>query len=177
MTQPLHNDDAFWDRQPTALEAAFYNAQLQRQEHEASERARKIFGECLFQLTQLGMREDRARSMLGKWRRQAGDDARLIEIIRTAYNNGTPDPVSYVTKALAGARQRSEKIEGLQKSQWTLLGWEKPTPSPTGLRFKGQTRGQVWRDPFGKTTILPAPDNITPPNLDEDPGIPLDKAA
>lgn len=177
MNQCQRDDDEFWDRQPTALEIAYYNAQLQRQENDASERARKIFGECLLKLIQLGMAESKARSMLGKWRRQASNDKLLIEVIKVAHDIGTPDPVSYVTKAIAGAKQRAEKIQSLQKSEWTLLGWEKPTRGPGGLRFKGQARGQVWRDPFGKTTVLPAPDNITPPNLDEDPGIALDKAA
>lgn len=169
------NDD--WDRAPTALEIAHYNAMLNRKVDAASEKARAIFGECLRKLIQLGMKQAQARSMLGKWRSQAADDDMLIRVINIAHSTSATDPVSYVTKAIAGAKQRTDKTAALQKSEWTLLGWEPPKYVAGRPRFKGQARGQVWRDPFGKISILPAPDDVVPPTLDDDPGILLDKAA
>src|SRR3546814_1045529 len=78
MSDPIIDDD-LWDRQPTAYELAHYNAVLKREANRASERARAIFGTCLLQLTQLGMKQAQARSMLGKWRSKAGDDDRSEE--------------------------------------------------------------------------------------------------
>jgi hypothetical protein len=177
MNPAIEDDDADWDREPTALEAAHYNAMLDRAAQQASERARAIFGTCLLQLTKLGMKEGHARSMLGKWRGAAKDDALLIRTVKAAYDNGTPDPVSYITKAIAAAKQRSSRITNLQRSEWTLIGWEAPKLVAGQPRFKNGARGQVWRDPFGKMTVLPAADNVTPPSLDEDPGYQMDKAA
>lgn len=173
----IHNDDAAWDRPPTAFEIAHYDALLNKQANAASERARAIFGTCLLQLTQLGMKQGQARSMLGKWRSKAKDDDLLIRVVKAAHAAGTPDPVSYITKAIAGSQERTEKVTALQKAEWTLLGWESPKVVAGRQRFKGAVRGQVWRDPFGKLSILPPPDNVSPPTLDEDPGITLDKAA
>ena len=165
-----YDEDAEWDRQPTALEIAHYNSLLLKTANEASERARKIFGECLLKLTQLGMREGQARSMLGKWRGQAKDDARLISVITKAHEMATPDPVSYVTKALKGSQEREAKTVALQKSSWTLLGWEPPRFTAQGVKYKTGVRGQVWRDPFGKETVLPPKPGVAPPSHEQDPG-------
>lgn len=173
----IFDDGLDWDRQPTALEMAHYDAIMTREQNRASERARAIFGTCLLQLKQLGMKEAQARSMLGKWRAKAKDDEQLIRVVKSAHDKAVPDPVSYITRAIAGAVERSNKTDALQKSEWQLLGWESPKIIAGKARFKGQVRGQVWRDPFGKISILPAPDGVEPPTTDEDPGIILDKAA
>ena len=172
----FYDDDASWDRQPTAFEIAHYNSVLTRQANAASERARAIFGTCLLQLTQLGMKQPQARSMLGKWRAKAKDDALLIRVVKNAHELGTPDPIGYITKALAGSQDRVDRVTALQKAEWTLLGWEPPKMIAGRPRFKADRRGQVWRDPFGKLSILPAPDDVIPPTLEENPGIILDKA-
>lgn len=171
------DDGLDWDNPPTALEAAHYDALLNRSAQQASERARAIFGTCLLQLKKLGMKEGHARSMLGKWRRDANDDALLIRLVKTAYDNGTPDPISYIKKAIDGAKQRTDETVSIQKAQWTLLGWEPPKIVAGKARFKNAKRGQVWRDPFGNISILPADDSLTPPTVDEDPGYQMDKAA
>src|SRR3546814_13433650 len=88
--------------------------------------------------------------MLGKWRSKAGDDDTLIRVVAAAHKAGTPDPVSYITKALAGSQERTEKVAALQKAEWSLLGWEPPKYVAGKPRFKGAVRGQVWRDPYGK---------------------------
>lgn len=173
----FEDDDLEWSRPLTALEVAHYDSMLNKAANQASERARAIFGTCLHQLTKLGMKEGHARSMLGKWRRAAGDDALLIRTVKAAYDTGTPDPVSYITKALAASKERGTKVVSLQKSEWTLLGWEAPRMVAGQLRFKAGRRGQVWRDPFGKLSILPADDSITPPTVDEDPGYAMEQAA
>lgn len=172
----IHQDDAFWERQPTALEVAHYNAVLTRTANDASERARKIFGDCLLKLLHLGMKETNARSMLGRWRSQAKDDALLIRVIEAAHKMGTPDPVSYVTKAIKAAKSRGAQTVALQKSSWTLLGWEAPRAGSTEPTFKGAVRGQVWRDPFGKETVLPPKEGTVPPTIDEDPGYQLKRS-
>lgn len=164
------HDDEEWEREPTALEIAHYNAVMTKAANDASERARKIFGECLLKLIQLGMKEANARSMLGKWRGQAKDDALLIRVIDKAHEIGTPDPVSYVTKAIKGSKERAGKTAALQKSTWTLLGWEPARITPSGPKYKGPVRGQVWRDPFGKETVLPPSQGATPPTHEQDPG-------
>src|SRR3546814_20129263 len=81
------------------------------------------------------------------------------------------DVCSSDLKALAGSQERTEKVAALQKAEWSLLGWEPPKYVAGKPRFKGAVRGQVWRDPYGKLSILPAADHIIPPSIDEDPGI------
>ncbi|AXK43786.1 hypothetical protein [Erythrobacter aureus] len=164
-----------WFRQPTALEVAHYNSILKRKADDASLRARRIFGDCLHKLTQLGMKEAQARSMLGKWRGQAKDDDLLIRTVEKAHEISSPDPVSYVTKALKEAKSRTSKTKALQKSEWTLLGWEAPTQTPAGPKYKKGERGQVWRDPFGKEVILPAKSGTALPSHEEEPGYTLDR--
>lgn len=163
-------DGADWDREPTALETAHYNDLMAKKQNDASERARKIFGDCLLKLIQLGMNQKQARSMLGKWRGQAKDDARLIAIVEKAHQIATPDPVAYITKAIKGSKDRAAKTTALQKSSWTLLGWERPRMTRGVPKYKGPSRGQVWRDPFGKETVLPAKSGLNPPTHEEDPG-------
>ena len=166
------------DRTPTALEAAHYNALLQR-ETDAKARqveaaqivARTIFGECLLGLTKLGMKEGQARGMLGKWRGKAQDDQLLIRIVRQAINISTPDPIGYVTRALAGAGSRQASAVTREKGKWELIGWEKPRMTAKGAMWKHGTRGQVWRDPFGVLKVLPAKEGAAIPGLDEDPGV------
>lgn len=172
------NDDAEWDRVPTALEAAHYDdllrrsasAEAQRKAAE-SERARVIFGECLLKLVKLGMPEGKARSMLGKWRGQAKDDQLLVRVINHAASTGTPDPISYITKAIKGAASRVATVETRAKGKWELIGWEKPRMLASGPKFRGPIRGQVWRDPFGKMKILPAEEGTVPPGLEDEPGV------
>ncbi len=166
----IHSDHDEWSRQPTALEVAHYNAMLKRRADDASLRARRIFGDCLHKLTQLGMKEVQARSMLGKWRAEAKDDDLLIRTVGKAHEISSPDPVSYVTKSLKTAKSRATKTTALQKSAWTLLGWEAPTLTPAGPKYKKGERGEVWRDPFGKEVILPAKSGTTLPSHEEEPG-------
>src|SRR3546814_6424654 len=109
------------------------------------ERARAIFGTCLLQLTQLRMKQAEARSMLGKWRSQAGDDDTLIRVVAAAHKAGTPDPVSYITKALAGSQERTEKVAALQKAEWSLLGWEPPTYVRSEERGVGKGCGMTCK--------------------------------
>ncbi len=175
------NDDAEWDRVPTALEAAHYDDLLRRsadaearRRAEESERARVIFGECLLKLVKLGLVEGKARSMLGKWRGQAKDDQLLIRIINHASSTATPDPISYITKALKGAATRVATVETRAKGKWELIGWEKPRMLPSGPKYRGSIRGQVWRDPFGKMKILPPEGGTVPPGLEDEPGVELD---
>src|SRR3546814_12829054 len=66
------------------------------------------------------------------------------------------DVCSSDLKALAGSQERTEKVAALQKAEWSLLGWEPPKYVAGKPRFKGAVRGQVWRDPYGKLSILPA---------------------
>lgn len=164
------DEEADWARQPTALEIAHYNEVLTKRSNAESERSRKIFGDCLLKLIQLGMREQQARAMLGKWRGQAKDDQRLIDVVTKAHEISTPDPVSYVTKALKKSQERVSKTKALQKSSWTLLGWEAPKRTREGFKYKHGVRGQVWLDPFGKETILPPKAGVTPPTEAEDTG-------
>ena len=132
-----------------------------------------LFGECLLILTRLGVREGQARAMLGKWRKQAQDDAMLIEIIRGAGRAAVPDPIAYVTAAIQGQGQRTSKVATIQAGAWQLLGWEQPgavSSGPSLSYWRGDLRGQVWRDQFGKLVVLPAKQRVTIPTLDEDPG-------
>lgn len=167
-----------WDRVPTALEAAHYDMLLrqaqsrdERMKAAEAERARRIFGDCLLKLIGLGMDETKARSMLGKWRGQAKDDERLVRVVTQAHEIGTPDPISYVTKALAAATQRAAKSVTRAKATWERLGWEKPRLTTKGPKWRGALRGEVWRDPFGKIKVLPPAEGTVPPGIEEDPGV------
>lgn len=173
-------DDPAWSTPPTALESAHYNRLLQLQTSRSAQRAeeaaaaaRRIFGECLHTLVRLGMKESKARTMLGKWRKTAGDDETLIAAINAASRVNSPDPVAYVTAALKERTSSKNKVEARLSHDWSLVGWEAPhkLSKPGSPRWKYQRRGQVWRDPFGLLTILETPDDTTPPSLAEDPGI------
>jgi hypothetical protein len=170
--------DDGWGSEPTALEAAHYDDLLKRQadreerrRSEQSERAKTIFGECLLRLVKLGMREAHARSMLGKWRGQAKDDEFLVRIVKQAAEIGSPDPVAYVTKALAAQHARVADVTALTKGKWTYVGWEAPRRTPKGIRWVNGSRGKVWRDPYGKLKVLPPEEGTVVPGLDDEPGI------
>lgn len=172
------DDEEFWNRAPTALESARYTAKLKaqndaeaRRKEAESERARKIFGECLRQMIELGVKEAKARPLLGKWRGQAKDDALLARIVAHAHANGTPDPVGYVTKAIEKAVTRAASSEDLMKGKWHEIGWEAPRMTPSGPRWRGEARGRVWRDPYGKLKVLPVEDGTVPPTLEDEPGV------
>lgn len=167
-----------WDHQPTALEAAHYddllrrqNIRAERQRAEREERNRMVFGDCLNKLLKLGVAEKKARSMLGKWRGQAKDDALLVRIISKASEIAAPEPVSYITKALAGSLSRSNDVEKMTKRQWEAIGWEAPRMTPRGPEWKHGSRGRVWRDPHGRLQILAAEKGTVVPGLDVEPGI------
>lgn len=164
------SDDAAWARPATALECAHFDNIMSQKANKASEQARMLFGECLLKLIQLGMKQPQARSMLGKWRGQLKDDGRLISLVNKAHDIATPDPVSYITKAIKGGQDRAAKTVALQKSSWTCLGWEAPRIVEGKVHYKGPVRGQVWRDPFGKEKIMPAKPGVVPPTHEQDPG-------
>lgn len=170
--------DEAWDATPTALEAARYTDALRRaadadarRRAAESEAARIVFGECLLKLTQLGVPEKQARAMLGKWRGKAKDDALLKRIVDHAHATGTPEPISYVTKAIDKALARSAGVQDVMKGRWQELGWEAPRRTASGMRYRGAVRGKVWRDPFGKLKVLPAEEGTVPPTLEEEPGV------
>lgn len=171
-------DDDDWNDMPTALEAAHYDDILRRQNQkqerlrkEREARNREIFGDCLLKLTRLGVSEKQGRSMLGKWRGQAKDDALLVRIITQASDIGAPDPIPYVTKALAGTLARKSSVVDMQKGKWLELGWEAPRMTPRGPEWQNGRRGRVWRDPFGHLKVLPAEAGVVVPSLEEEPGI------
>ena len=171
-------DDDSWDRAPTALESARYTAALKaqtdadaRRKEAESERARKIFGECLRQVIELGIKEAKARPLMGKWRGQAKDDALLARIIEHAHRNGTPDPIGYITKSIEKARERVTTTDDMMKGKWHLVGWEAPRRTASGVKWRGEERGQVWRDPYGKLKVLPVEDGTVPPSLADEPGV------
>ncbi|MAM84840.1 MAG: hypothetical protein CL472_09290 [Acidobacteria bacterium] len=170
--------DEFWDTEPTALELARLNEAIElsrnqkaRQEKAKRDAATKIFGSCLAKLIDLGVPERNARSLLGRWRNTLKDDDRLVALVEHAHSISTPDPVSYMTKAVAGAKNRAKGVKSIQKGEWEELGWEAPTQGPDGPRYLKSVRGKAWRDPFGKLTILPAKDGEKIPTLDQDPGV------
>jgi uncharacterized protein YdaU (DUF1376 family) len=63
-----------------------------------------IFGSCRAFLTKNGSNDRNARSLLGRWRRDHGDEA-VIEVVRDAERQAVSDPVSWIIEALAH-RQR-----------------------------------------------------------------------
>jgi uncharacterized protein YdaU (DUF1376 family) len=59
-------------------------------------------------LTAAGMSEKDARAIVGKWRRDLRDDAKLMSLLITAKNKHALDPVSYIQKAISnGDRPRA----------------------------------------------------------------------
>jgi uncharacterized protein YdaU (DUF1376 family) len=53
-------------------------------------------------LTEGGRTDAEARSLVGKWRSQVGDDAELMKILVSAGKNAAQEPVAYVTAAIKG---------------------------------------------------------------------------
>lgn len=178
--RPQRSVAPYWMRRPTALEEAHYDRLLKHAmdrramaEAATQERSRQLFGECLLTLVQLGVREGQARAMLGKWRKQAQNDALLIAIIRGAGRSSVPDPISYVTAAIQGQARRASQVETVRAGTWQLLGWERPRTVRQGGEqscWRGTLRGQVWRDQFGKIVVLPAKAGVQIPSANEDPG-------
>ena len=171
-------DDDFWMREPTALEAARYDEARRvatdlddRRRRADAERARMIFGECLLALVSLGVKEQQARSMLGKWRGQTKDDALLSRIVKQAAGIGSPDPIAYVTRAIAAQKERTDGVAALADRRWTFVGWEAPRRTRSGVRWFGPTRGKVWRDPHGSLHVLPAEEGAVVPGLEDEPGV------
>ena len=172
------SDDVAWSLSPTALEIAHYNRLLvlsrsaqARQEDERSQHARQLFGDCLMLLMQLGLKEKPARSLIGKWRGLAKDDPYLISVIRTAHRIGTPDPAAYVRGAIRKTNDAGNRTERVIKSEWRLLGWERPSDG----EWKGEVRGKLWLDPFGNAAVLPADKGEVIPSLEEDPGVEISR--
>ena len=58
-----------------------------------------IFGQCLTYLTQNGVRDKNARSLLGKWRKDHGV-GNVIEIVTEASQQAISEPVAWIEKAL-----------------------------------------------------------------------------
>ena len=58
-----------------------------------------IFGQCLTYLKQSGVEEKKARSLLGKWRKEHGE-GNVIEIASEASKQGISEPVGWIEKAL-----------------------------------------------------------------------------
>jgi hypothetical protein len=171
-------DDEEWDRQPTALESARYDeARLVKSDHDAkkkaqaAEAAKIVFGDCLMRLMKLDVPEKRARSMLGKWRSAAKDDALLVRIVQQAEAIGTPDPIPYVTKAIAASKTRTASVANRMGGEWELLGWEAPIRGSSPPKWRGEDRGQVWRDPYGRKLVMNAKKGTVPPALTLDAGI------
>lgn len=170
--------DEAWDAAPTALQSARYSDALRRavdadarRKAAESEAARIVFGECLRKLIELGVGEKQARAMLGKWRGKAKDDALLRRIVDHAHSTATPEPISYITKAIDKAIARASDVQDVAKGRWQELGWEAPRMTASGPRFRGAVRGKVWRDPFGKMKVLPAEEGTVPPTLADEPGV------
>jgi hypothetical protein len=171
-------DDLEWERMPTALEAARYDEarrcaedRTARRKAEEAEAAKVVFGDCLMRLIELDMSESRARPMLGKWRSQAKDDALLVRVVQQAHRIGTPDPISYVTKAIAASKERVGAAEKRLTGGWSLLGWEAPLRRKPTVKWRQGERGQVWLDPYGKKVVMQPKSGTVAPSLDDEPGI------
>ena len=179
----METETPLWELRPTALECAHYDRLLRlaqnkaaQRDAETQERVRKLFGECLLTLCKLGVREAQARSLIGKWRKALGNDHHLAQLIQAADRNNVPDPVSYITAAIRKLTHKTNAVEAISQGKWTLLGWEEPRITSRGIQWKGDQRGQVWRDPFGKLTILPADAGTDIPDHEVEPGIDLSAA-
>jgi hypothetical protein len=172
------DDDLEWERMPTALESARYDEARRcaeslaaRRKAEEAEAAKVVFGDCLMRLIALGMAEAKARPMLGKWRSQAKDDALLVRIVQQAERIGTPDPISYVTKAIASSKERVDATEKRMTGGWSLLGWEAPLRRKPTVKWRQGERGQVWLDPYGKKVVMQPKAGTVAPSLEDEPGI------
>ena len=79
------------------------------------DKAKVTFGACLAYLVENGRDEASARNLLGKWRRDHGDDA-VQSAVEKARAGAVSNPVSYIQACLAGAGRR-----GVQQQP---VGWE-----------------------------------------------------
>lgn len=67
----------------------------------------ELFRDGLDSLMTLGVREPQARRMLGKWRKDTGDDCRAVmAAIALAREKGVSDPIPFITRVLI-AKSRS----------------------------------------------------------------------
>jgi hypothetical protein len=72
------------------------------------DKAKVTFGACLAYLVENGRDERSARSLLGKWRRDHGDDAVHVAVDKArARAAGTSDPVSYIKACLRSGAGRA----------------------------------------------------------------------
>lgn len=56
-------------------------------------------------LTNAGRTDASARAIIGKWRKQVGDDAALMSIIAAATTKSAVDPVGYITAAIKSKKE------------------------------------------------------------------------
>jgi Protein of unknown function (DUF1376) len=77
------------------------------------DKSKVTFGDCLAYLVDSGKDEKHARSLLGKWRRDHGDDA-VQAAIDKARAGGISDPVPYIQACLAGGGRRGvpRRVDG-----------------------------------------------------------------
>lgn len=54
-------------------------------------------------LTKTGNSEQKARSMIGKWRKQLKDDGKLLGLLVAAGRDPKVEPIGYITKAIGGS--------------------------------------------------------------------------
>jgi hypothetical protein len=59
-----------------------------------------IFDQCRTYLQSCGIKEQYARSLLGKWRQEVGE-GQLIEIVSEAQRRSISEPVGWITKVVA----------------------------------------------------------------------------
>lgn len=75
----------------------------------------RLFSDGLTDLMSLGVKEPQARRMLGKWRKDAGDDCgRVLAAIARARERCVSDPIPFVTATLSGGPdgQRNHSTQG-----------------------------------------------------------------
>jgi hypothetical protein len=88
----------------------------------------ELWSEGVAILESLGESNDRARRMIGRWRKDTGhDDVRIYEAIKRAREVRTRDPIAFVTGALkVDSSQRTAKpdpvMEGLRRHYDRMFG-------------------------------------------------------
>jgi hypothetical protein len=77
------------------------------------DQSKVTFSTCLAYLVDNGKDEKHARSLLGKWRRDHGDDAVQVAVDK-ARAGGISDPVPYIQACLAGGGRRGapQRVDG-----------------------------------------------------------------
>ena len=90
-----------------------------------------IFGQCLAYLTQNGVPEKKARSLLGKWRKEYGE-GNVIEVASEASRQGISEPVAWIEKALRvrhgsreGAPEKRQPVTSLTVGSPEHEAWER----------------------------------------------------